>query len=103
MKPAPYVHTLTMTRVSCIEYLTLVYKDALTRLLEHYTGFSEEEKRAVDLIGTEDADEQMEATSGAKNRATFREAVREYERATLNAFETVRKDAGEASSRKGAA
>jgi hypothetical protein len=57
----------------------------------------------VNLVGTEDADEQMEATSGAENRATFREAVREYERATVNAFETVREDAEEASSGKGAA
>jgi hypothetical protein len=78
-------------------------KIPLTRLQEHYTGLSEEEKDAVDLIGTEDADEQMEATSSAKNGVMFREAVREYERATLKAFGKVQKDAGEASSDKGAA
>jgi hypothetical protein len=54
-------------------------------------------------VRTEDADEQMEATSGAEDRAGFREAVREYERATLEALEMVRGDAGEASSGKGAA
>jgi hypothetical protein len=85
------------------EWSALVYKDALARLQEHHTALSEEEKEAVDLSDTEEADEQMEATGGAEDRVAFREAVREYERATLEALETARADAGEASSGKGAA
>jgi hypothetical protein len=85
------------------EWSALVYKDVLACLQEHYTGLSGEEKESIDLSATEAADEQLAVAGGAEDRAAFREAVREYERATLEAFETVREDAGEASCDKGAA
>jgi hypothetical protein len=83
------------------EWASLLYRDALARLQEHFSGLSEEE--ALDLSDTAEAGHRMEVACGAEDRVAFREAVREYERATLEAFGKVQGDAGKPSSSKGAA
>jgi hypothetical protein len=85
------------------EWSALVYGDTLVRLQEHFSGLSEKEKEALDLSTTEEADERMEVSCRVEDRAAFREAVREYERATQEALGRVQGDADEASSSKGAA
>jgi hypothetical protein len=86
------------------EWATLVYGEALTHLQEHFSGLSEEEKETLDLSTTEEADDKMEVACRVEDRAAFREAVREYERATQEAaLGRVQGEADEASSSKGAA
>src|SRR5215210_3775380 len=57
------------------EWATLAYQDALSRIQQHFTNLSEEEKETLDLSCLEDADERMEAACRAEDWAAFREAV----------------------------
>ncbi len=64
-------------------------KDALARLAKAYAGVSAEEKDALDLSAQEVWDERMCVAGEDNDPAAFREALRCWEQAELDAIRTV--------------
>jgi hypothetical protein len=69
-------------------------KEALTRLAKHYAGLSAEEKDAFDLSGQDLWEERMVAAGLDNEPATFRTALKGWERSGIKALEWVRVDEG---------
>jgi hypothetical protein len=78
------------------EWANELYKDALARLAKAYAGLSAEEKDALDLSAQDAWDERMCATGQDNDPATFRAALRRWERAGLEAIERVQAKGGAA-------
>ena len=72
-------------------------KDALARLAQHCAGLSASARDALDYSAyQEEWNEQMHRAGVANDPATFREALKGWERAALHAFESARKRTGAA-------
>jgi hypothetical protein len=71
-------------------------KDALARLNKAYAGLSADEKDALDLSAQDVWDERMCAAGQDNDPATFRAALRRWERAGLEAMEQVQVKGGAA-------
>jgi hypothetical protein len=71
-------------------------KRALAHLAEHYAELSDEEKGALDLSAQDAWDERMVAASLHNDPATFRAALKGWERAGLEAIEWMRVKGGAA-------
>jgi hypothetical protein len=69
-------------------------KDALAHLAEHYAGLSADEKDALDLSAQDAWDEGMVAAGLGNDPATFRAALKGWERAGLEAIEWMRVKGG---------
>src|SRR3712207_3994082 len=76
------------------EWAHELYKDALTRLAKAYAGLTAEEKDALDLSAQDVWDERMYAAGQDNDPATFRAALRCWERAGLDAMERVQEVKG---------
>jgi hypothetical protein len=68
------------------EWAHALCKDALARLAKAYAGLTAEEKEALDLSAQGVWDEQMYAAAQDNDLATFRAALRCWERAGLDAI-----------------
>ncbi len=78
------------------EWAHELYKDALAHLAKAYAGLSAEEKEALDLSAQDVWDERMCAAGQDNDPATFRAALRRWERAGLEAMERVQVKGGAA-------
>ena len=78
------------------EWAHELYKDALARLAKAYAGLSAEEKEALDLSAQDVWDERMCAAGQDNDPATFRAALRRWERGGLEAMERVQVKGGAA-------
>ena|SRR5215211_1567939 len=78
------------------EWAHELYKEALTRLAKAYAGLSAKEKNALDLSSQDLCDERMCAAGQDNDPATFRAALKGWERAGLEAMEWVRVKGGAA-------
>jgi hypothetical protein len=78
------------------EWAHALCKVALSRLAEHYAGLSDEEKDALDLSAQDTWDERMVAAGLENDPATFRPALKGWERAGLEAIEWMRVKGGAA-------
>ncbi len=67
-------------------------KDSIARLGEHYAGLTVTERDALDLSGQHPWDELMYAAGLENDPVTFREALRRWERAGLEALEAIRRE-----------
>jgi hypothetical protein len=64
-------------------------KDALSHLAKYYAGLSAEEKDAIDLSGQDVWEERMTSAGFDNNHTAFRAALKEWERAGLEAMKRV--------------
>ncbi len=64
-------------------------KVALSRLAEHYAGLSAKEKDALDLSGQDVWDERMRSAGLDNDPATFRVALKGWERVGLEAMKQI--------------
>jgi hypothetical protein len=71
-------------------------KDALFRLAESYAGLSADEKDVLDLSAQHMWEERLTNASLGNNPATFRAALKEWERAGLDAMNRARVKGGAA-------
>jgi hypothetical protein len=78
------------------EWAHEVCKDTLARLANAYAGLSAEEKDALNLSAQEVWDERMCAAAQDNDPAAFREALRCWERAGLDAMQRVQVRGGAA-------
>jgi hypothetical protein len=71
-------------------------RDALAKLQERYAGLSAEEREALDFSGQDIWDERMHAAGVANDPATFREALKGWERTAVGALEAAKERSGAA-------
>jgi hypothetical protein len=78
------------------EWAHELFKDALARLAERYSGLSAEDRNALDLSGQDVWDERMHEAGEANDHVAFRKALGGWERAGLEALEAARAISGAA-------
>lgn len=78
------------------DHASRLCRDALARLGEHYANLSEGERDALDLSGQEFYEDAMLKASIDNDPAAFRAALKEWERAGLEALERARERDGAA-------
>jgi hypothetical protein len=75
------------------EFAGELIQDALARLSEHYAELLGGEREVLDLSGQERWEERIHAATLANDPAAFREALKGWERATVEALEAARGEA----------
>jgi hypothetical protein len=79
-----------------VTWAGLLCGDAMARLGEHYATLGAEEKEAVDLSAAWERNDQIVAACETEDLAALREALRGYERETLEALDRAKQESGAA-------
>jgi hypothetical protein len=79
-----------------VTWAGLLCGDAMSRLQEHYSHLSPEEKEAVDLSRAWERNDEVVAACEAEDLGALREALRSYEREALAALDRARERSGAA-------
>ncbi len=74
------------------DWAVALVKDSIARLGEHYAGLTAAEKDALDLSGQHPWDDRMHAAGLDNDTVAFREALRGWERAGLEALEAIQRE-----------
>lgn len=78
------------------DHASRLCRDALARLGEHYASLSEAERDRLDLSGQDAPEEAMLRAGQDDDPAAFRAALKEWERAGLQALQAARERDGAA-------
>lgn len=74
------------------DWAVALCKDSIARLGEHYACLTAAERDVLDLSGQRPWDDRMHAAGLGNDPAAFRETLRRWERAGLEALEVVRRE-----------
>ncbi len=78
------------------DHAEIIFRDALSRMQEHFTNLTDEEKDAADLSRAWEWGESATVAARNEDLAAFKGAIEQYEREALEALEETKKASGAA-------